>query len=48
MIVQAIKSLDFKYPSNVEVDRMGGVHPLNEVILRSINSPVGLKILLSL
>lgn len=43
MIVQAIKSLDFKYPSNVEVDRMGGVHPLNEVILRSINSPVGLK-----
>ena len=43
MIVQAIKSLDFKYPSNVEVDRMGEPHPLNDVILRSINSPIGLK-----
>lgn len=43
MIVQAIKSLNFKYPSNVEVDRIGEIRPLKDILVRSISSPVGLK-----
>lgn len=43
MIVQAIKTMDFKYASSVILSEAGTIESVRNVNVRSINTPLGLK-----